>query len=76
MDALEKAPPENMSSNCRRPELVCLRKLISISASIPGSRIWDPKRYTAIKSTVVRILFLRSSIFEMFFKVSQFLITT
>jgi hypothetical protein len=67
IEALEKAPPENMLSKDIKPSLVWFSKGLSPSGFTPGRTINDPKRYTRIKRNVKRILFLKSSIFQMFF---------
>ena len=37
IDALEKAPPENMFNKAKRPSLVCSRNCVSIEGLIPGN---------------------------------------
>ena len=75
IEALEKAPPENMSNNASNPPLVCSCKAVNALGSIPGRTTYVPKRYIATNKRVVRIRFLRSSIFQIFFIVSTALIT-
>jgi hypothetical protein len=70
IDALEKAPPENIFNRDIKPVLVCSCNWVKAVGLIPGSTTNEPKRYTAAKARVKRILFLRSSTLHMFFKVS------
>ena len=75
IDALEKAPPENISNSASNPPLVCSCKAVNALGSIPGSTTYVPKRYIATNKRVVRIRFLRSSIFQIFLIVSTALMT-
>ena len=70
IEALENAPPENMFNKAKRPSLVCSCNLDSIFGSIPGRTIYEPNLYIATNNIVMRIRFLRSSIFHIFFNVS------
>ena len=42
IDALEKAPPENMFNKARRPSLVCSCNFDNISGLIPGRTTYEP----------------------------------
>ena len=44
IDALENAPPENMSSSDIRPPAVCDWSLSNMAGLIPGSTTNEPKR--------------------------------
>ena len=70
MDALAKAPPENIFNNDIKPVLVCSRRAVSALGFIPGNTMNEPNRYIAAKPSVMRIRVLKSSTRHMFRNVS------
>ena len=63
IDALENAPPENISSkDINPPPSVCFERLSNVAVSTPGSTIYDPNLYTATKPIVIKIRVRKSSI--------------
>ena len=66
---------KNMCNSASNPPLVCSCKAVNALGSIPGSTTYVPKRYIATNKRVVRIRFLRSSIFQIFLIVSTALMT-
>jgi hypothetical protein len=66
MDALENAPPENIFNRPRIPSEVCACNAPNLAGSKPGNTTNEPTRYIRMNPKVLRILVLRSSIFQMF----------
>ena len=70
IEALEKAPPENIFNRDISPVLVCSRSAVKASGLMPGNTMNEPKRYIAAKARVMRIRVLKSSTRHMFLRVS------
>ena len=62
IEALENAPPENISNKAMIPPLVCSPKADKADGSIPGKTTNEPKRYIKTKKIVIKIRVLKSSI--------------
>src|SRR5688572_26750658 len=69
MDACEKAPPANASSNPNMPLLADWLNSSSLFGSIPGNTMCAPRRYTNTKVMVTMILPLSSSMLQIFLSV-------
>ncbi len=74
MDALEKLPPAKVSNNPSKPSFAPDKS--NLFGSIPGSTMCAPNLYTRIRSKVILILLLNSSILQIFLSVLISLFTT
>ena len=66
MEAFEKAPPTKAFSKPSIPPWVLAERLSNLFGSIPGNTINDPSLYMKSNNRVKTILFLNSSMLQIF----------